>query len=109
LTYTITVANRGPDPAPDVRVIDTPKAPIRLVSARPERGSCQIGPPTKCRLGTLAPGARVTVTITAVATTVEQQVNDAAAINGSWDPDPATSIALAGTTIIAAHPPSFTG
>lgn len=110
LTYTITVRNAGPDAASDVRVIDARRLPNRVVSIHTTRGSCQTGPPIRCRLGTLASGARVRITIIAVATTAGRQTNTAMTMSGSWQPDPAASVAAASTRIAPrAPPPRVTG
>jgi uncharacterized repeat protein (TIGR01451 family) len=104
LTYTITVTNRGAaaEPANDVRVIDASRLPVRLLSAHASRGSCSIGRPTRCRLGTLAPRAHATIRIQAVATVAGAIVNAASVTSGSWDPTPDTGIALARTQVVVA-------
>ena len=53
LTYTLTVDNRGPDTATDVKVTDTPTTQLRLVSVRPAQGSCGRSFPVACMLGDL--------------------------------------------------------
>jgi len=65
ITYTLRVTNLGPGIANGVQVLDTPSLPISVVSVRPSAGSCSRTVPIKCELGTLAPGARATVTIVA--------------------------------------------
>jgi uncharacterized repeat protein (TIGR01451 family) len=106
LTYTITVTNHGPDPARDVRVIDAHRLPLRVVSVHTARGSCQTGPPIRCRLETLPNGTHGTVTITAIATTAGHQANAAMAMSGSWNPDPAATVAATGTRITPARRPA---
>ncbi|HVW47793.1 MAG TPA: DUF11 domain-containing protein [Solirubrobacterales bacterium] len=65
LHYTIEVENKGDGAAADTVVTDTPKTPLAFVSARSSRGSCGHSFPLTCRLGTLAPGAKVTIAVVA--------------------------------------------
>jgi uncharacterized repeat protein (TIGR01451 family) len=114
LRYTITVANRGPDPATGVRLVDVLALPARVVSIHVEHGHCQTGPPLTCALGTLHAAAHTTITITAVATVAGEQTNTAGIVSESKDPHPSTSVASARTRIARAHavtppPPPFTG
>jgi uncharacterized repeat protein (TIGR01451 family) len=113
LSYTITVTNNGPQPGADVRVTDSARLPMRLLSVHASQGRCQPGTPIQCRLGTLARGARATVRVTAVPTVTGTQVNAATVTSGSWDTTSAI-LALARTAIhtIRNHhpqPPPFTG
>lgn len=67
LTYTVTVANRGPDDTGDVVLTDTLPAGVTNVMATASAGSCSGTATITCNLGELAAGARATVTITATA------------------------------------------
>lgn len=61
-TFTVTVANAGRRSAPSV--VLTADIPGQLVSASPTTGACDTtsAPPrSRCQIGTLAPGVRVTV------------------------------------------------
>jgi uncharacterized repeat protein (TIGR01451 family) len=118
VTYKITVTNTGPDAARDVRVIDAPRLPLKLLSVRTGQGSCHRGPTVRCRLGTLRNHSHTTITITVVATIVGVQTNAAVVMSGSWDPALRRSLALARIRIVRAHhrhhavrpsPPRFTG
>jgi uncharacterized repeat protein (TIGR01451 family) len=112
LRYTITVTNKGPDPATGVRLTDTPRLPVRILQIHTGQGHCQPGPPLTCTLGTLHPGAHVTITIIAVGTVAAEQTNTAAVLSHSRDPDPSSSVAAARTTITPLrrpprpHPPA---
>jgi uncharacterized repeat protein (TIGR01451 family) len=101
LRYTIAVTNKGPDLAAGVKLIDTSRLPLKVLSIHPRRGHCRAGPPIGCALGTLRAGAHTTITITALATVAGSQVNAVAATSSSWDPDPSTSLARAKTRILA--------
>jgi uncharacterized repeat protein (TIGR01451 family) len=111
LTYTITVTNKGPDAATNVRVMDAPALPVRVVSIHPGQGHCQTGPPIICTLGSLHAGAHITITIIAVASVAGQQTNTAAVISESRDPNPRNNVAVATTRILtrALSPPPVTG
>ena len=67
--------NAGPDPAPDVRVVERSGLPLKLLSIGVAHGSCNTGKPIHCRLGTLASHAHTTITIQAVAQVAGVQVN----------------------------------
>src|SRR5712692_4971362 len=69
LTYTLTVRNAGPDPAPDVVLVDMLPAVVILVSAQSDLGSCtQSADTITCRLDSLASGATATLTLTVTPT-----------------------------------------
>src|SRR5688572_5528668 len=54
MTYTLTVANGGPETATDVVVTDTLPASVTYVSATPSQGSCtQAAGIVTCNLGTI--------------------------------------------------------
>ena len=112
LTYTITVTNKGPDAATNVRVADALALPVRVrvVSTHPRQGHCHTGLPITCTLGSLHAGARITITIVAVASVTGRQTNTAAVISESRDPHPRNNVAAATTRITRApSPPPVTG
>ncbi len=105
LTYTLTVANAGPDNAADVSVSFPLPAGAALVSASASQGSCQGATATIiCSLGALANGGAAAATLvlrpsspgllSVTPTTVSQ---------GDEDPNPANNSATATTTV--APPP----
>ena len=63
LVFRVVVLNRGPGRAIAARVTDPLPRGVELVSATSTSGSCSRGPNVTCGLKTLAPGAKVTVTI----------------------------------------------
>lgn len=63
LTYRIEVTNVGEDPAVGVHVVDQPKGPFALVSARAESGDCNRRLPLVCWINTIRPGEAKTVTV----------------------------------------------
>ena len=63
-SYTVTVANAGPDPARVVTVTDPLPSGVSFVAATPSVGSCTEASGTvSCPLGTLAKGASASITI----------------------------------------------
>jgi hypothetical protein len=88
LTYTVTVANGGPDDASGVSASVTMSgATHTIVSASASQGSCSVSAPTvSCTLGTIADAANATITvvvrpaatgtITATATTSGDQTDN---------------------------------
>ena len=54
LTYTLEVINHGPDAASNAKVTDTASMGMKVLSAKPSRGSCKVGRPITCSLGTIA-------------------------------------------------------
>lgn len=93
-------------------LVDTPRLPIRVHSVHASQGRCQAGPPIRCALGTLHNGQRVTITVTATATTAGQQTNAVGVMSPSWDPGVRCNLARARTRIIrpaAPPPPRVTG
>jgi len=102
LTYTLTVDNRGPGTASDVKVTDTPVTKLRLVSAKPAEGSCGHSFPVVCELGDLPADHRTTVTVVALPQTVGDVVNGVHVTTG--DPNtapPAAVVSHAHTTVLA--------
>jgi uncharacterized repeat protein (TIGR01451 family) len=65
ITYTLVVTNRGPGASPGTTVTDTPSLPVKVSSIRTTAGTCRTATPVTCELGTLAPGAKVTITVVA--------------------------------------------
>ncbi len=64
LTYTMNVANSGPNAATNVSLNDTLPANITFVAATPSQGTCTPGSGTvACSLGSIAKGSTATVSI----------------------------------------------
>jgi uncharacterized repeat protein (TIGR01451 family) len=78
LTYTLTVANTGPDADTNVLLSDPLPAGAAFVSDATSQGSLSVADNTVLAdLGTLAPGATATITIVVRATSVGSLVNTA--------------------------------
>ena len=84
VTFTITVANSGPDPAAGVSVADALPGGLTFVSASPSAGAYAAGVWT---VGTLANGASATLDIVATVTAVTPITNTAIASATTFDPD----------------------
>lgn len=103
LTYTIVVANAGPDPATGVTVTDNLPAAATFISASSTAGTCtRAGTTVTCAIGTLANGASATVTIAVSPTTEGTLTNTASATATETDPVPANNAASSVTTVVAA-------
>jgi len=101
LTYTVVVANGGPDTATGVRLVDTLPGEALYDSAAPSHGGCihDQGVLT-CTLGTLNSGAVATVTLvvwTPVLTST--LVNTAVVASGDYDPVSSNNVAVQTTQV----------
>jgi uncharacterized repeat protein (TIGR01451 family) len=84
LTYTLDATNNGPNAAPDAHLLDTLPEGVTFVSA--SAGCTHSAGQVDCALGTLAPDASATVTITV--TPKDRGVITNTATVGSFAPDP---------------------
>ncbi|MDQ0312841.1 putative delta-60 repeat protein/putative repeat protein (TIGR01451 family) [Kitasatospora herbaricolor] len=104
-SYTVTVTNTSSTlPATAVTLSDTLTGPAVLLSATPGQGTCTTSAAgAGCALGTLAPGASVTVTVV-VEPTATGTLSDRATVGAAQpDPVPADNSATATTTVNNAH------
>jgi uncharacterized repeat protein (TIGR01451 family) len=100
LTYTLTVANGGPDAATSVSLADTLPSNATYTSATSSQGSCsQATGIVTCSLGDIAPAGQAVTTI-AVAPTAAGALEDAAAVSSTTvDPNPQNN-SLALSTLV---------
>jgi uncharacterized repeat protein (TIGR01451 family) len=104
-TYTINAHNRGPGPAENVIVTDTPSASLTFEGASPSQGTCSSGAPLTCNLGTIAPGATATVVVTVRALAAGALANGVSAITSTpTTTPPPDRIDVAGVTVRSARP-----
>jgi uncharacterized repeat protein (TIGR01451 family) len=118
LTYTVTIANLGPDPAVAVTLNDPLPAGTTFLSCQAAPGTCA-GPAVGSNgvvtadLGTLALGDTATVTIVVSVTVPYGNLsNTATATSTTPDPDPGNNTSTAVTTIGSGIPmlsPELTG
>lgn len=104
LTYTVTVANRGPDDAPAVTLNDQLPAGMAYGVPAPSQGACtRSGAAVTCLLGPLASGATATVTFPVVPLAAGTASNGATATvgGGAVDPVSGNNAAYQSTTVRA--------
>ena len=99
VTFTTTVANKGPFSASNVQVIDS--LPTNAVSATPSQGSC--GTPANfsitCAMGTLASGASTTISLVMTPTDPGQFANGVSVFANEPDPNPNDNTASLSLTV----------
>ena len=102
LTYTITVTNGGPATATGVTMSDTLPKNAGFGAVTSSQGSCTIKPEKRlvtCSLGSVAGGAKATVTIVVKPTSKGTITNTATASATQADPNAANNSATAVTTV----------
>ncbi len=101
LTYSIAVSNAGPTGATGVTVTDPLSSRVRFVSAAASQGSCaQSAGTVMCSLGSLAVGAKATVTIK-VDPLLLGTVNNTATVKGNGtDPNPNNNSSSVSTLVL---------
>ena len=98
VTFTLSVANNGPDTATGVKLADKLPAGLSIISVTPAQGSCtNTTSSLSCPLGTLTNGTSTKVTVKAqLAGNAEGSLTDEAAVTGEQeDPTPANNKAAA--------------
>jgi uncharacterized repeat protein (TIGR01451 family) len=96
VTFTVTLTDKGPDPATNVTVNDALPSDLTLLSATPSQGSYAGG---VWSVGTVSPSVAQTLTITARVDSPNVTINRAAvAHSDQYDPDPGNNIAAATVT-----------
>ena len=102
LTYTLTVANAGPDQANGVTVEDKLPNELDFVSAVASQGTCTTqGKTVTCALGTLESGASATVELKTLATKAGQISNTATVTTTDTDSAPANNTDTETTAVVA--------
>lgn len=106
LTYTLQIANLGPNAATGVVTSDTLPANVTFVSANSTRGSAtQIGGVVSANIGDLAVGASATVTIVVRPNAAGILSNTATVRAATPDPVAANNTATQTTTVLAPPAP----
>jgi uncharacterized repeat protein (TIGR01451 family) len=110
LTYTVTVTNRGPDPATGVTLTDTLPMGVTFVAAEVSQGgSAHEAGVLTAQLGALAPGGSATVTLRVRPMVAGTWANTVRVAAGEPDPDPANNQAAATVTVRPAPGADLTG
>lgn len=108
ITYTLTVANNGPDGTTGAKLVDQLPAGVTFVSATSTKGRCSGTATVTCKIGTLARGGRATVTITVRApATSATLVNTATVSSQKADPNPDNNVSR--TTLEVIDPCNLPG
>ncbi len=100
LGYTITVTNKGPDPATNVQLTDPLPGSLVVLSATPSQGSCATTPIVSCSLGTIPAGGVVTIVLSVRPTQTGRLENTATAVGAEPDATPPDNSATAVTTVV---------
>ena len=99
LTWTLAVANHGPDAAAGVTVTDVLPAGATFVSSSTTVGSCSGTATVTCDLGALANGAGATVTIVVTPGSAGQLSNTATVSSTTDDPVAGNNSSTVSTTV----------
>jgi uncharacterized repeat protein (TIGR01451 family) len=99
LTYTVVVTNSGSTAASDVVVTDTLGVPARNVSIRTSAGTCRGTVSFVCRLGTIAPGQKATITVKLTPTKAGAARNTASVTFAGADPRTGNNTAAVTTAV----------
>lgn len=105
LTYTFTVANRGPETALNVVLTDPLPASVTFESASSQVGTvANLNGIVTCQLGNLAAGASANIVITVAPGSLAAITNTATVATFSNDPNPADNSAVVVTTPVSPAP-----
>lgn len=92
VAYTLKVENRGPDAAAEAKVTDTASLRLRAIKAKPSQGSCRVGAPLTCDLGTLDSGKTATIRVRAKVLEAGSEKNTVSTTTASKDPEPENNV-----------------
>lgn len=98
-TYTVTVTNKGPNPATKVKLTDDLPSGVKFVSA--SSGCTRSGLTITCSIASLAAGEQVSFNITVTPTAVGAFSNSASVVGTETDPESANNTATQLTTVQA--------
>ncbi len=99
LTYTITVTNRGPDPAANPTVTDAFSKQVTLASAHTASGACTKARPIVCKLGSIPSGSSDTITVVAKPTSIGRLRNTATVSSSTPDLNSANNMSHVTTNV----------
>jgi uncharacterized repeat protein (TIGR01451 family) len=72
---------------------------LKIMSAKPSQGSCKVGKPLTCALGTIPSGSHETVKVLAKVKSLGVENNVASATSAGKDPNPANNVDAARTKL----------
>jgi len=105
LVYTITVTNKGPDPATDVQLADPLPGSLVVLSVTPSQGSCVTAPIVSCSLRTIPAGGVVTIVLRVRPTQTGRLENTATAVGAEPEAVPPDNSATAVTAVVGRPKP----
>lgn len=106
-TYHLIVFNHGPDPAPDVQVVDRVPFGVTLSNVSTPHGNCRISANlVDCALGTMPVGAQATVAITVIPHLEGGYLNEAAVSTSGIDPDGNNNVDIELTDVLGQQNPA---
>jgi uncharacterized repeat protein (TIGR01451 family) len=106
ITYSVAVANNGPDSGIGTTLVNTLASEATFVSVSTTKGKCSGTTTITCKIGTLNRGAMATVTIVARApATPAILVNTATVSSGRNDPNPANNTSIVTLDVVDACTP----
>ncbi len=103
IKYVITATNVGHGPATGVIVIDRLPAALKFATVRSSAGTCRGKQVQTCAVGTIGPGAKVTITLWATVVAKGSVTNTAQATQNERDLNPDDSVAAITIGSSAAH------
>lgn len=104
ITFTIRVTNSGSANATGVTVTDPINPILSVASAASTQGTCTGTSTVTCNVGTMIPGATVTITIRVTGDTESMVTNTATVTFDQTDPNPANNVASVTANIPALSP-----
>ncbi|MDX6646891.1 MAG: hypothetical protein QOK40_2618, partial [Miltoncostaeaceae bacterium] len=109
IPYSLTVTNRGPGVATNVRVASPLPSGVAVPASSASQGTCTAsGSSVSCAIGTLPVGASASLAITAVPSVSGAMTATASAFSDQIDPTPVDAQASAATTVGSATDLSVT-
>ena len=105
--FVVRIANDGPDRLSDVRVIESPPAGTRLLSARPSQGACTAGAIAACEIGDLAAGSEAFLIVT-IRAADERELASTAIVTAKADDGSTREVSALTTTRGVRHAPALT-
>jgi uncharacterized repeat protein (TIGR01451 family) len=105
ITWTIVVTNNGPDTDTGVTIADPMPGGNTFVSATTSQGTCTGGAILSCNIGTMAAGAKVTITLVTTPSAVGTQTNTVTVAGSRPETNRANNQATATVQVNAFIPP----
>ena len=105
ITWMMVVTNNGPDTATGVTIADPMPSGNTFVSATTTQGSCTGGALLNCSIGTMAPGASVTITLVTKPSVTGTVTNTVTVVGNQTETSYANNTASASVVVVGPHTP----